>query len=265
MVLQRFEGAQLQVDGAYTQDVIRSFIDKLTVPDVNGFESVRLTLKPCDPKMDRCLEIYAHCFPKVWDEKWAPSEIEDKIPTDVMTFTDDIGREAKRVTDYWEENRREHRDVFRVAGQKRLADATKAYGSSFLIHTDDRRLNAKEIQNRLSKSYIALAKECNEGRLGSDGILEMSMTQYPTHPWTNRVKINTNQPASPELYEGIKKVLREQNLNMSVKVKTSIATYLSCWARESGLPHIPFDSPAETFSNSVDELNNLLTKTSFFG
>ncbi|CAJ0574869.1 unnamed protein product, partial [Mesorhabditis spiculigera] len=262
MVVQRYDGAPGQVEGLYTQDVIRSFVNELTVPDVNGFESVRLTLKPNDPEMDRLLEIYAHHFPKMWNESWTPSETDARRPTDVVNFGEDIAREADRVVEYWDEHRRDHRDILTVAGQKRFAEASKAFGCGFLIYMD-KFVNPKVIQDCLSKAFIALAEECNEGRLGGDGIMELSMTQYPEVPTSNRVKINTNQPASPELYDGIKKILTDAGLNMRIKVKTSIATYITKWARETGRPHFPFDSPATTYSSSVDDLNNLLAKTSF--
>ncbi|CAJ0574873.1 unnamed protein product, partial [Mesorhabditis spiculigera] len=262
MVIQRSLGVPLQVEGVYTQDVIKSFLDKLTLPDVNSFTSLRLTVKPSDPEMGRLLEIYSHVFPKIWDESWTKEDTKGQQQTAVLTFKEDIVLEAKRVTEYWEQHRADFTDIYWVPGQKRMAAATKANGCSFLIHTADKCLPAHLIQQGLAQAYIALAKACNDGQLGADGIMDVSMTQYPNQPWTNRVKINTNQPASPELYEEIKKILREQNLVMSLKVKTSIASYISDWLTLKGYPYCPFQSPAETFSNSVTDLNNLLARTS---
>ncbi|CAJ0574967.1 unnamed protein product, partial [Mesorhabditis spiculigera] len=260
MLVQRFRDTPLQVNGAYTQDVIRSFVNELKPSDVYSWESVRLTFKPNDPSMDRHLEIYAYRFPRMWNKDWAASERD--LPMEVQTFSEDIARECERVIEYWEEHRRDHRDVFGLPGQKRLADAVKSYGCSYVIHAESEALGPRVMQERFSKAYIALAKACNEGRLATDEVMELSIAQYPFEKSAKRIKLNTNQPPSLELFAEITKILIEQDLTMRIKVKTSIATYLAFWARSRGYPQCSFTSPIKALSNSIDEVNLLLARTS---
>ncbi|CAJ0574941.1 unnamed protein product, partial [Mesorhabditis spiculigera] len=248
-----------RIEGIYTQGIIRSLIDGTSVRDMDAYDKIILTLQPNNSSMGRKLRIYAKHYPQAWDPSWRSVN----KASDADYFECDTTSEERRVVEYYNQHLDEYEDIATLAAQRRLADATKSFGSSFLLHGDFK-AHPRTIRILLSRAFLALARACNEGQLRCEHLIELSFSHYADNIKTARVKINTNRPATPEMLDEIVKVLKEHKLQLHVKVKTSVATYIAHSLRDRQLPHIRFESPAQGFTRNVEDLEGLLKRTSFF-